>query len=77
MLNLRSIVQSLPRLAKALEGSRAQLLQIIAEVNPASSSCCRATLIECTGKMISDERLYKIDELVRASLNDEAAPAKV
>ncbi|KAL1952427.1 hypothetical protein VTO73DRAFT_1576 [Trametes versicolor] len=57
MLNLRSIVQSLPRLAKALEGSRAQLLQIIAE-------------------MISDERLYKIDELVRASLNDEAAPAK-
>ncbi|EIW65180.1 MutS family protein MSH4 [Trametes versicolor FP-101664 SS1] len=57
MLNLRSIVQSLPRLAKALDGSRAQLLQIIAE-------------------MISDERLYKIDELVRASLNDEAAPAK-
>ncbi len=27
--------------------------------------------------MISDERLYKIDELVRASLNDEAAPAMV
>ncbi|KAI0668609.1 muts domain V-domain-containing protein [Trametes maxima] len=32
MLNLRNIVQSLPRLAKALEGSRAQLLQIIGEM---------------------------------------------
>ncbi|KAI1790487.1 muts domain V-domain-containing protein, partial [Ganoderma leucocontextum] len=32
MLNLRNIVQSLPRLAKALEGSRSQLLQIIAEM---------------------------------------------
>lgn len=37
----------------------------------------RIVLIECALKMISDERLYKIDELVRASLNDEAAPAKV
>ncbi|PIL30772.1 hypothetical protein GSI_06940 [Ganoderma sinense ZZ0214-1] len=32
ILNLRNIVQSLPRLAKALEGSRSQLLQIIAEM---------------------------------------------
>ncbi|CDO71736.1 hypothetical protein BN946_scf184920.g20 [Trametes cinnabarina] len=31
MLNLRNIVQSLPRLVKALQGSRSQLLQIIAE----------------------------------------------
>ncbi|KAL7285904.1 hypothetical protein ACG7TL_001015 [Trametes sanguinea] len=32
MLNLRNIVQSLPRLAKALQGSRSQLLQIILEM---------------------------------------------
>ncbi|KAM5542142.1 hypothetical protein V8D89_004015 [Ganoderma adspersum] len=32
ILNLRNIVQSLPRLLKALEGSRSQLLQIIAEM---------------------------------------------
>ncbi|KAI0761165.1 muts domain V-domain-containing protein [Trametes elegans] len=57
MLNLRNVVQSLPRLARTLEGSRTQLLQIIAE-------------------MISDERIDRIAEMVRQSLNDEATPAK-
>ncbi|KAI0656744.1 muts domain V-domain-containing protein [Cubamyces menziesii] len=33
MLNLRNIVQSLPRLAKALQGTRSQLTQIIAEAS--------------------------------------------
>ncbi|KAI0369881.1 hypothetical protein BV20DRAFT_1036163 [Pilatotrama ljubarskyi] len=57
MLNLRNIVQSLPRLAKALDGSSCQLLQIIAE-------------------MITDERLDKITQSIRESLNEEAAPSK-
>ena len=32
MLNLRDIVKSLPMLAKALQGSRSQLLQVIREM---------------------------------------------
>ncbi|KAF9805911.1 hypothetical protein IEO21_08898 [Rhodonia placenta] len=57
MLNLRNIVKSLPLLANALQGSRSELLKIVAD-------------------MISDERLEKIEQLVRQSLNEEAVPAK-
>lgn len=58
MLNLRNIVKGLPLLANTLQGSRSELLNIVAD-------------------MISDERLEKIERLVRQSLNEEAVPAKV
>lgn len=57
MLNLRNIVKGLPLLANTLQGSRSELLNIVAD-------------------MISDERLEKIERLVRQSLNEEAVPAK-
>lgn len=36
MLNLRNVVETMPKLARALEGSRSQLLQIIGEVRAIS-----------------------------------------
>ncbi|KAI9065774.1 hypothetical protein FKP32DRAFT_1665232 [Trametes sanguinea] len=52
MLNLRNIVQSLPRLAKALQGSRAQLLQIIQEM---ISDDRLDKIAELVGSSLNDE----------------------
>lgn len=76
MLNLRNIVKSLPLLARALAGSRSELLQIIAEVGIFGFLSIPSSL-KVLLQMISDERLDKIYQLVSNSLNEEAAPAKV
>jgi hypothetical protein len=76
MLNLRNIVKNLPLLQKALAGSRSQLLGIIHEVL-FRSSLCSSCGSELPTKMISDERLSKIESLVDANLNEDGAPAKV
>ncbi|OSD05707.1 hypothetical protein PYCCODRAFT_1384678 [Trametes coccinea BRFM310] len=52
MLNLRNIVQSLPRLAKALQGSRSQLLQIILEM---ISDDRLDKIAELVGNSLNDE----------------------
>lgn len=78
MLNLRNIVKSLPLLANALQGSRSELLKIVADVSTLARFPANVGLsIVCFAQMISDERLEKIEQLVRQSLNEEAVPAKV
>lgn len=47
MLSLRSIVQCMPVLAKALQGSRSQLLQIIQEVSEHPNSRIESVCADC------------------------------
>ena len=50
MLNLRNVVKSLPLLQSALEGSRSQLLQIVAQVRLHQRfSCTKAHVIDAFG----------------------------
>ena len=77
MLNLRSVVNSMPLLAKALDGSRSQLLRIIREVRERSLSGATARRTADAAQMISDERLEKIEQLVSNSLNENTTLQKV
>jgi DNA mismatch repair protein MSH4 len=76
MLNLRSVIRSLPLLQRATDSSRSQLLQFVHDVRSPSARSIdlRATM---TTQMISDQRLAKMDRLVEEVLNEEAAASKV
>ena len=75
ILNLRNVVNNLPVLRKALEGSHSQLLRIVHDV-------CKmiirniVILTFYSYQMLMDERIENIETLVCETLNEESANLK-